>query len=226
LIRYPSRNSPTALPHHTSCYRVATLLTVVLGFFLLLFWIATQGDASEVLNWEILPNVYLLILALCFFLPFTWISGSGRWRFLMTLRRVSVGGLAQTQDGKFGDILMADALTSYAKPLGDLFVALCMFLSTEKSSTGKPDRNCGGSYMVPLILTVPSIIRLRQCMIEFLRVRRSKAAGATNSGWEGQHVANALKYASAFPVIILSAMQRNYNPGKYSLSEAGLYRLW
>jgi len=39
-------------------------------------------------------------------------------------------------------------------------------------------------------------------------------------------LANALKYATAFPVIILSAMQRNYQPGKYNLSETGLYRLW
>jgi hypothetical protein len=144
----------------------------------------------------------------------------------MTLRRVSVGGLAQAQDGKFGDILMADALTSYAKPLGDLFVALCMFLSKGKSSTGKPDRHCGGSYVVPFILAIPSIIRLRQCLIEFLRVRRPRTIGATISGIEGQHLANALKYATAFPVIILSAMQRNYHPGKYSLSEAGLYHVW
>jgi len=39
-------------------------------------------------------------------------------------------------------------------------------------------------------------------------------------------LANALKYTTAFPVIILSAIQRNYEPGKYGLSEAGLFRLW
>lgn len=168
------------------------------------------------------------MIVVCFFLPFTWISGSGRWRFLTTLRRIGVGGLAQTQDGKFGDILMADALTSYAKPLGDLFVALCMFFSSGKSSTGKPDRQCGGSYMVPLILAIPSVIRLRQCLIEYIRVRRANEGSGPkmSTGWGGQHLANALKYASAFPVIILSALQRNYQPEKYGLSETGLYRLW
>lgn len=155
------------------------------------------------------------------------LSGSGRHRFLHTLRRISIGGIAEAQDGKFGDILMADALTSYAKVLGDLFVALCMFLTKGRSSTGKPDRGCGGQFMVPFIIAIPSMIRLRQCLIEYRRVQRANKSGAlSGQGWGGQHLANALKYSTAFPVIILSALQRNYEDGKYSLSEAGLFRLW
>lgn len=125
---------------------------------------------------------------------------------------------------------MADALTSYAKVLGDLFVALCMFFSRGVSSTGKPDRQCGGQIMVPLIISIPSIIRLRQCLIEYGRVRRANRKGAAggnvSQGWGGQHLANALKYSSAFPVIILSALQRGYDPRKIGMSEAGLFRLW
>jgi hypothetical protein len=164
---------------------------------------------------------------LCFFLPFSILSGSGRHRFLHTLRRISIGGIAETQDGKFGDILMADALTSYAKVLGDLFVALCMFFTPGRSSTGKPDRGCGGQFVVPLIIAVPSMIRLRQCLIEYGRVQKANRAGMLGGhGWGGQHLANAIKYSTAFPVIILSAIQRNYEDGKYGLSEAGLFRLW
>jgi hypothetical protein len=77
--------------------------------------------------------------------------------------------------------------------------------------------------MVPLIISVPSIIRLRQCLIEFVRVRNGRQ---TSKGWGGQHLANALKYASAFPVIVLSALQRGYDPAKIHMSEAGLFRLW
>jgi hypothetical protein len=121
---------------------------------------------------------------------------------------------------------MADALTSYAKVLGDLYVTLCMFF-TRNHSTGKPDRSCGGSFMVPFILSIPSLIRLRQCLIEYSRVQRAMGKGGPGKdGWGGQHLANALKYSSAFPVIILSAIQRNYEDGKYGLSEAGLFRLW
>lgn len=127
------------------------------------------------------------------------------------------------QDGKFGDILLADVLTSYAKVLGDLFVSTCMLFSSNATSTSKPDRACGGQYLVPLVISIPSIIRLRQCLIEFVRVRRNRTP---ESGWGGQHLANALKYSSAFPVIVLSAIQRNYDPNKFDLSEIGLFRLW
>ena len=117
---------------------------------------------------------------------------------------------------------MADALTSYAKVLGDLFVSLCMFFST-KSSTGLPDRSCGGNVMVPLIISIPSLIRLRQCLTEYKRVQSSVQHNKTSST---QHLANAIKYLSALPVIILSAMQRGHESARYSLGETGLFRLW
>ena len=163
-----------------------------------------------------------------FLLPLRRLARTGRYRFLGTLKRVSLGGLAEAQDGRFGDILLADALTSYAKILGDLYVSLCMFLSPRRSSTGKPDRGCGGQVIVPLIISIPSMIRLRQCLIEYIRVRRNNKSqgglGSAGRGW--QHLANALKYSSAFPVIILSALQRGYDPGKIGMSETGLFRLW
>jgi hypothetical protein len=139
-----------------------------------------------------------------------------------------VGGIAKAEDGKFGDILLADALTSYAKVLGDLFVSACMLISPKYSSTDKPDRSCGGAYLVPFIISIPSLIRLRQCLIEYSRVRAQATSGGgnDNSGWGGQHLANALKYSSAFPVIILSALQRGYDPSKIGMSEMGLFRLW
>lgn len=232
LIRYPSRSSSVLPSHHLSTYRLATLFTIPLVISILLFWIITHGNASLVIAWEILPQSYLLLLVFFFILPLQRLSRTGRYRFLSTLKRVSIGGIAEAQDGKFGDILLADVLTSYAKVLGDLFVSFCMFLSPRHSSTARPDRSCGGQFMVPLIISIPSMIRLRQCLIEYLRVRRSNAKtsggrfGSSSGGWGGQHLANALKYASAFPVIILSALQRGYDPKKIHMSEAGLFRLW
>jgi len=48
------------------------------------------------------------------------------------------------------------------------------------------------------------------------------------NGWGGQHLANAAKYFSAFPVIVLSALQRNLplNHEDIGLSSTSLYRLW
>jgi EXS family len=183
----------------------------------------TRGSSHAVASWEVLPALYLLLLALCFALPYLQLSRTGRYRFLSTLKRVSVGGLAEAQDGKFGDIILADVLTSYAKVLGDLFVCVCMFFTKGASSTAMPNRGCGGAFMVPIIISIPSIIRLRQCLIEFVRVRKKRQP---SGGWGGQHLGNALKYSSAFPVIILSALQRGYDPAKINMSEAGLFRLW
>lgn len=136
---------------------------------------------------------------------------------------MSIGGLAEAQDGKFGDILLADALTSYAKVLADLYVTFCMFFTRGISSTSKPNRTCGHDYMVPIIIAIPSIIRFRQCLIEYIRVRR---AGATRENTGFQHLANALKYATAFPVVYLSAKLRNYSPLVfYGYSEMDLARL-
>lgn len=223
LIRYPQRQSHHHEPHHRSTYRLATILTLPLAISILLFWVFTHANTSLALRWQILPQSYLLFLLFAFLIPLRRLSHAGRKRFLTTLRRVSLGGLAELQDGKFGDILLADVLTSYAKVLGDLFVSTCMLFSAKTVSTATPDRNCGGQYLIPLIISVPSIIRLRQCLIEFVRVRRHITP---TSGWGGQHLANALKYATAFPVIILSALQRGYDPKSFYMSEAGLFRMW
>lgn len=223
LIQYPSRPSHHHASHHRSTYRLATFLTVPLAVSIALFWVITHGNVAAALRWQILPQSYLLFLALLLVIPHQVLSRAGRQRFIHTLRRVSLGGLAEAGDGKFGDILLADVLTSYAKVMGDLFVSTCMLFSSKAVSTAKPNRGCGGAYIVPLIISIPSIIRLRQCLIEYLRVRRQNTA---TSGWGGQHLANALKYATAFPVIILSALQRGYDPAKIHMSEAGLFRLW
>lgn len=224
MIQYPSRTSSTHRPHHTSTYQFASLLTIPLLSSLALFWLLTRFNPTLVLRWELFPNFYLACLLLAFISPIR-IARDGRYRLLKMLKRVSVGGLAQPGDGKFGDVLLADVLTSYAKVSGDLFVALCMAVNG-KHSTAQPDRSCGGELIVPLLISVPSLIRLRQCLIEYVRVRKSIQTGVgTGLGWGGQHLANALKYSTAFPVVILSALQR-YDPGQLGLSEAGLSRLW
>ncbi|KAE9381087.1 EXS-domain-containing protein [Stipitochalara longipes BDJ] len=233
LLHYPSRASPrTDPPHHLSTYRLATLLTLPLSFSLLLFWLLSRRDPVLVIHYDYLPIAYLVLLLSLFLLPLRRFSSAGRTRFLTTLRRISIGGLAPSNAGKFGDILLADVLTSYAKIIADLFVSLCMFFSgPDGSATARPDRGCGGQYLVPIIIAIPSLIRLRQCLIEYVRVRTHniKNGGMTaQTGWGGQHLANALKYASAFPVIVLSALQRNLSLDHEDIgvTETTLYRLW
>ena len=228
LIKYSHRPTSSSPSHYLRVYRLATLLSIPLCGSLLLFWTITQKNKDTVLTWDILPQLYLLLLIVLFILPIQRLSRGGRYRFLAMLKRISVGGIAEAQDGKFGDILLADALTSYAKVLGDLFISLCMFFSSGISSTAKPDRGCGGFVLVPLIISFPSMIRLRQCLIEYMRVRTALQSGTSSgiSGWGGQHLANALKYSSAFPVIFLSALQRSADGNKLGMTQAGLFRAW
>ena len=227
LIRYPARTSPTQPSHHLSTYRLATLLTIPLLTFLVLFWFITGASLALVPQWEIIPNVYLLVLIASFVLPLRKLSHSGRYRFLHIMKRISIGGLAQPEDGKFGDILLADVLTSYSKVLGDFFIAICMIF-TREHSTARPNRNCGGVVIVPFLISVPFLIRLRQCLIEYARVRDGLAKGDLDqrqSGWGGQHLANALKYSTAFPVTILSALQRA-DSSDWGMNRNRLYQLW
>lgn len=221
LIRYPGRTSPHHIAHHHSTYRLATVLSTLFGVSITLFWLFTWRIPARVVTYDWMPLTYLVALIALFFIPFRNLPSGGRKRFLATLRRVSIGGIAEAQDGKFGDILLADVLTSYAKVFGDLFVTLCMLFSTRGSSTDRPDRNCGGTVIVPLIMAVPSLIRFRQCLIEYFRVRRAPYKEST--GWGGQHLANALKYSTAFPVLITSALMRGVeDPGQ----KAALNKAW
>ena len=202
LIKYSSRSSHADIPHHLSVYRFATILSIPLAASILVFWTLTRGSTTSVIAYDWLPNLYLLFLIAAFAIPNRHLPHSGRSRFLSTFRRISIGGLAR--DEKFGDVLLADALTSYAKPISEIYVSLCM-LVTGQHTTRRPDRGCGGTYVVPLLIGVPFMIRLRQCLID------------------GQK-ANALKYATAFPAIALSAFQRD--AAAVGVSGTSLFRLW
>ena len=221
LIRYPGRPSAQHIPHHYTTYRLATVLSGLFAISITLFWLLTWGIPSRVVAYDWLPITYLVAFVAVFFMPLRNLPTTGRRRLMAMLRRVIIGGIAEAQDGKFGDVLLADVLTSYAKVCGDLYVTICMFLTPGSSSTSRPDRNCGGIIVVPLLMATPNLIRFRQCIIEYLRVRRAPYKEST--GWGGQHLANALKYSTAFPVIITSSLQRNIeNPD----TKAALNKMW
>jgi len=74
---------------------------------------------------------------------------------LASLRRVAIGGLAREEEGRFADVLVADVLTSYAKPGADLWVVGCG-LVTGKGVMGRGvERGCGGGWVVPGLVALP-----------------------------------------------------------------------
>ncbi|TKA49974.1 hypothetical protein B0A55_03146 [Friedmanniomyces simplex] len=191
LIRYQARVDP---PPHLSVYRFATVLSTPILASLVTYWLITHGCQHElVVATNVLPNLtLLLVMALAFLIPQRWLyprqlwPTAGRTRLLSTFRRISIGGLARTEDGKFGDVLLADALTSYARPLSEIYITGYMML-TRQSTTGRLDRS--SIWIVPIILALPFLIRFRQCFLD-------------------RQPLNALKYATAFPAIAFSVMLR------------------
>lgn len=204
---------------------MATLFTIPLAIWQVAFWIATRREFPLVEKFDFIPQSVFIILLLILIWPFNRAARSGRVRFLLTLKRVALGGLAESPEAKFGDILLADALTSYARVLADLYVSFCMFFTDGWHSTNKPNRACGNEIVVPIILAFPSLIRLRQCLTEYLRARRAPSRRGIPSK-ANQHLANALKYSTAFPVIWLAAKLRNYSPLDFhGYSEVSIMRL-
>ncbi|CEG70543.1 hypothetical protein RMATCC62417_06420 [Rhizopus microsporus] len=125
----------------------------------------------------------------------------------------------------FSDIILADMLTSFSNVFGDLFIAVCVivtgypstyFLDTTESIYCK-------DMVVPFIISVPYLIRLRQCISEYIETR------------EQRHLYNALKYATSIPAIIFSAIQKKANmyiaesgqvPNSWYLNEIHVFRFW
>ncbi|KAJ2714204.1 protein-ER retention protein [Coemansia sp. D1744] len=146
-----------------------------------------------------------------------------------TVRRQFLGLLARivkpsmTDPVCLADVVMADILTSCARMFADLFLVGCQFgkfiwpkrfgadLSASQGGLSAlvqfvRDRHeqdaCTSSGMTGMLLVcVPYGFRLRQCINEYLKA----APGSSDAR---RHMANAIKYASSFPVIALSATQR------------------
>ena len=120
-------------------------------------------------------------------------------------------------EGRFADVLVSDVLTSYTRVLLDLGVAVCMFVAGT-SCVGKPDRSsCSGPYVTTIVLSIPYVIRFRQCRaIDFQRTGQT------------MHIANCLKYLSSLPVVFFGVLQKMYKgvEGDNGFTEAMAYKLW
>jgi len=219
MLRYTRSSSEP--PLHRSVYQVASVLSGVFALNLVTFWVFAGNDIEAVKQWEVLPLMMLVAIVVVFMWPVGGWHQRGRSQFLRMLRRVLIGGL--DSDLRFADILLADALTSYAKVLGDLVIIVCMYLSGYSSTNPLPNRLCGGAYLMPCAMALPYLCRLRQCLIEYFRASRKGLPMKERR----PHLYNSAKYATAFPVIICSAMQRGYDPAEpHYFSRSALSHAW
>lgn len=116
-------------------------------------------------------------------------------------------------------MILADIFTSFAKVLGDMWVSANMLMPAGSLLMAAVDLHGWSEWMVPVLIryetrcplwpisqahsrtshrSLPFVIRFRQCLAEY------SGSGYTNT----RPLFNAVKYASSFPVIFLSAMQK------------------
>ncbi|KZV74422.1 EXS-domain-containing protein [Peniophora sp. CONT] len=176
-------------------YRLALIYA---GFSALAWWFydrSTQGNATLANVYKFIPSICALFTLIMLVNPYDTMFKRTRDAFLLSLRRCL--NPPHNTPVYFSDVVFADIFTSYAKVIGDVWLSLLMLLPG--GSLVSPPRQGGlARWILPTLMSLPYAIRLRQCLIEYF------LPGNTSK----KQLWNAIKYASSFPVIYLSAAQR------------------
>lgn len=114
--------------------------------------------------------------------------------WLRTLGRLATPSLRQTIT--FSDVMVADVLTSFAKVLRDVWLSLVVlgYLFAGQRLDDHVLWRAEAHLAVPILISVPYMVRLRQCLCEYLTMPHPRSS---------RPLYNALKYTSALPVIWL-----------------------
>ncbi|KAG2184569.1 hypothetical protein INT43_000478 [Umbelopsis isabellina] len=122
----------------------------------------------------------------------------------------------------FSDIVLADIMTSFANVFGDLWATGCALMVNKGIVDYLVVEHQSGCYRD---IMGPVMTRFKQCISEYFESDRQSH----------RHLLNACKYASAFPVIILSASQKIASkrvaelgavPDTWWIGDVGLFRIW
>ncbi|XP_066152158.1 solute carrier family 53 member 1-like [Euwallacea fornicatus] len=102
----------------------------------------------------------------------------------------------------FADFWLADQLNSLVTLFTDIQYFVCFYVSNESWSSGNDANYCVESFMEirALMACLPPWFRFAQCL---RRYRDTKEAFP--------HIANAMKYATSFSVVIFSTLNKKYN---------------
>ncbi|KAH1080885.1 hypothetical protein J1N35_020646 [Gossypium stocksii] len=149
------------------------------------------------------PVILYVAVALVLIFPFDIFYFSSRYFLLRTLWRIAL----PLQPISFPDFFLADILTSMAKVFSDLERSVCRMVHRQVATIAwfEADSVCGShSVAIPLVLVVPYIWRLLQCLRQYKDTK------------EKPTLFNALKYSTAVPVIFLSALKYHVSPDRWT----------
>ncbi|GAA6052303.1 hypothetical protein JCM3770_007240 [Rhodotorula araucariae] len=185
----------------------------------------TAGDLHAVVAYRAFPVAVAAAVCIALCWPGTALCRTERYRFLQSLRRIISPSLNAAVP--FCDIILADILTSSAKVLGDVWLAGCLVVNGEGLADAAGNE-CKRVWGVPFMISLPYLFRFRQCLSEVY---------TRSTPTPKRSLLNALKYATAFPVVILSAMQtvigdpfdgdeEPHEAGERWIGRTALFNLW
>ncbi|EJD52864.1 EXS-domain-containing protein [Auricularia subglabra TFB-10046 SS5] len=189
---------------------------VVAGW--VLFRVACAGNTDAVDSYKFIAVFTVMGLVAGLLMPVNAVSLRERISFCTAVKRCFTS--PTTQPVFFSDIVLADIFTSFAKVFGDVWMSAAMLLPAG-SLKALPVFAGKWEWAVPCMVSLPYAVRLRQCLVDYLGSNRQNTTA----------LLNAVKYATAFPVIFLSAMQilpvdEQGNPDVDWRRNSNLWRLW
>ncbi|KAJ7532268.1 hypothetical protein O6H91_14G080300 [Diphasiastrum complanatum] len=189
-------------------WKIASWMTIlVLTSMTAYLYLYSHGEVSLAASQPVLLYCTLPLLLV---FPFDVLYASSRFFFIRTLIRLTI----PLQPITFADFFVADVLTSMAKVISDIERSTCRMYNRQVATIAwfEADDICGShSIWIPCFLAFPYFCRFLQCLRQYYDTR------------EMTSLSNALKYATSFPVIFLSALKYHVLPEMWH----GVYRpLW
>lgn len=186
-----------------------------------LYRIASQGNAARADAYGWIPACTAGIMVLLLVVPHNRFFPEERRKFRQAIRRCFLS--SSNTPVLFSDVILADICTSFAKVIGDVWLSVCMILPGN-SMLNPPPQVGLARWILPTVMSLPYLARFRQCVIEY----------NLPSNLSTRPLFNAIKYATAFPVIYLSAAQglividgsADASPDDPWHGEYRLFRLW
>ncbi|KAG9001459.1 hypothetical protein FRB90_011600, partial [Tulasnella sp. 427] len=177
-------------------YRVLFYYSAWVFSCYVIYNLSVKGDMQKMDQSRIIITLAAVGAVAGLFCPFNILAKRERDIFLHAVRRCIFG--TYHQPVYFSDVILADIFTSFAKVLGDLWVSAYMLFPGGSLMMSNLDIQGWSEWAIPVLISLPFAVRFKQCLAEYYYSHSTN----TRSLW------NALKYASSFPVIFLSAMQK------------------
>jgi len=194
-------------PSHVHIFHIASVFSFILSTC---FYLFSQFSTSSYLGPLFFPMLLYVLFAYLIFVPDSTFYPKQRQLFLIACWRILAAPFYPVY---YADIVLADIFTSFAKVFGDLESAFClMFKHSSFETNTLVKAGCINPFIGPAITALPALWRFFQCMRQF---RDEKG--------DIKHIKNAIKYCSAFPVIITSALQKHYS---HSDSAESIFLAW